>query len=181
MKCAHCLTKECNTGKDCLNNSSKYKEIYKNKYPKIMKISAEIAREAHNKLNRLQEIILYSKKMGYKKIGIAFCITLKEEAEIASKILEKDFDVYSVCCKIGGIDKEEMGLVTKIPGKKEVCCNPNSQADVLNNLNTDLNIILGLCIGHDIIFQKQSKVPTTVLIVKDRLNKNIAFLKPKIN
>lgn len=48
-------------------------------------------------------------------------------------------------------------------------CNPIGQAEILNEIGTDLNIIVGLCIGHDILFQKYSKAPTTTFIVKDRV------------
>jgi len=181
MKCANCPFKNCNTRKDCFGIADKYREIYKTKYFKEMTVAAEVAREAHKKLNRLQEVILYAKKMGYKKLGIAFCINFKEEAAIVSKALESEgFKVYSVCCKTGGISKEELNIITKIPGEKEICCNPNAQADILNEKSTELNIIIGLCVGHDIIFQNHSKAPTTVLVVKDRTNKS-NFLIPKTN
>jgi uncharacterized metal-binding protein len=32
-----------------------------------------------------------------------------------------------------------------------------------------MNVVVGLCIGHDINFIKYSKAPTTVLVVKDRV------------
>jgi len=46
--------------------------------------------------------------------------------------------------------------------------NPILQAEVLNNEKTDLNIMMGLCVGHDILFLKHSKAETTPLVVKDR-------------
>ena len=48
-------------------------------------------------------------------------------------------------------------------------CNPLGQATVLNNEGTELNIILGLCIGHDILFNQYSAAPVTTLAVKDRV------------
>jgi uncharacterized metal-binding protein len=48
-------------------------------------------------------------------------------------------------------------------------CNPIGQALLLNNENTDLNIILGLCVGHDSLFIKYSNAPVTVFAVKDRV------------
>ena len=93
-----------------------------------------------------------------------------EEAEIINKILTKDFEVFSTCCKICGMDKSEFRL-KKLHKKKKVdpMCNPIGQAEILNKNKTDLNIILGLCIGHDILFTKHSKAPVTTLAVKDRL------------
>jgi uncharacterized metal-binding protein len=48
-------------------------------------------------------------------------------------------------------------------------CNPIGQAMMLNNAETDLNIIMGLCVGHDSLFMKYSEAPVTVLAVKDRV------------
>ena len=48
-------------------------------------------------------------------------------------------------------------------------CNPVGQADLLNRAKTDLNIICGLCVGHDVVFTKISKAPVTTFIVKDRV------------
>ena len=39
----------------------------------------------------------------------------------------------------------------------------------LNKSHTDLNKILGLCVGHDTLFIKYSQAPVTVLAVKDRV------------
>ncbi|MGL4802501.1 MAG: DUF1847 domain-containing protein, partial [Cetobacterium sp.] len=34
---------------------------------------------------------------------------------------------------------------------------------------TDLNILFGLCVGHDTLFIKHSEAPVTVFAVKDRV------------
>jgi len=74
--------------------------------------------------------------------------------------------------KSGSIPKERLGLKDseKVkPGRYEVICNPIAQAMLLNKENTDLNIILGLCVGHDTLFIMYSKAPVTCLAVKDRV------------
>jgi uncharacterized metal-binding protein len=121
-------------------------------------------------LTRLEELILYAKEMGYKRLGIAFCIGLENEAKVIHELLAKEFEVHSVCCKACGIDKSEFGL-ERLHGEKgiEATCNPIGQAMILNEEKTDLNIIVGLCIGHDILFTKYSKAPVTTLAVKDRV------------
>ena len=48
-------------------------------------------------------------------------------------------------------------------------CNAIGQAIVLNEAHTDLNILLGLCVGHDSLFIKHSDAPITVFAVKDRV------------
>jgi len=51
-----------------------------------------------------------------------------------------------------------------------IMCNPSGQADYLKVNNTELNISMGLCIGHDMIFNQKSNVAVTTLVVKDRVN-----------
>ena len=43
------------------------------------------------------------------------------------------------------------------------------QARYLNSLGTDLNIMMGLCVGHDSLFIRNSEAPVTVMVVKDRV------------
>jgi len=122
---------------------------------------------------RLQEIIEFARKMGYGKLGVAFCGGLHREAAVFCKILEDHgFNVVSVMCKVGGVDKSALGLQehekVKI-GSFEPMCNPISQAEVLNAADTDFNILLGLCVGHDSLFLKYSKALVTVFAVKDRV------------
>ena len=55
------------------------------------------------------------------------------------------------------------------PQEKESVCNPVGQAKVLNEVGTEMNVIVGLCVGHDMLFQMYSRAPVTTLIVKDRV------------
>ena len=114
----------------------------------------------------------YKKEMGYKRLGLAFCVGLERGASIIHKILEKDFDVFSVCCKISAIDKDEHDLEKLHPDTFDSTCNPIGQAMILKDKRTQLNIIIGLCIGHDILFTQHSAAPVTTLIVKDRVLAN---------
>lgn len=122
---------------------------------------------------RVQEIIEFSRKMGYRKLGVAFCGGLHREADIFCKILEDHgFEVISVVCKVGGIDKATIGIQEseKVQiGKFETMCNPIAQAEILNVAETDFNIIVGLCVGHDSLFMKYSQAMATVFAVKDRV------------
>ncbi len=171
MKCALCEDKKCYEGKDCTkeNIASKTKEMYKGNNYEIMKTACHIEAEYYMKKTRLEELILFSKKMDYKRLGMAFCIGLENEAKIIHEILAKEFEVHSVCCKVCGINKDDYDL-QKLHGEGfEAACDPIGQANVLNNEQTELNIILGLCIGHDILFTKHSEAPVTTLAVKDRV------------
>ena len=125
------------------------------------------------KKTRLQELIEFSNRMGYRKLGLAFCSGVRLEAEMLSDVLNSQgFEVVSVICKAGCIPKEKLGLEEdeKInPGEFESMCNPIGQAEILNSQGTDFNIMLGLCIGHDSLFLKHSQAMTTVFAVKDRV------------
>jgi uncharacterized metal-binding protein len=122
---------------------------------------------------RVQEIIEFARKMEYRKLGVAFCGGLHREAAVFCRILEDHgFEVVSVMCKVGGVDKGALGLQEheKVRiGAFEPMCNPISQAEVLNAADTDFNILLGLCVGHDSLFMKYSKALVTVFAVKDRV------------
>ena len=122
---------------------------------------------------RVEDTIAFASLMSYKKIGIATCIGLLDETERLSVILKaQGFEPMSVCCKAGSIDKLELGLKEsdKVrPGTFEPACNPIAQAEICNRLGTDMNIIVGLCVGHDMLFNKYSRAPVTTLVVKDRV------------
>ncbi len=127
---------------------------------------------------RVEEVVQFAKKMGYSKLGIAFCYGLRGEAETLNRILEnRGFEVVSVSCKAGGIPKETIGIkdeekiITKFagPGHWESMCNPITQAELLNDAGTEFNILVGLCVGHDSLFFKYAKAPVTVLVAKDRV------------
>lgn len=122
---------------------------------------------------RVEDTIAFAKLMGYKKIGIASCIGLLDETSRLSDILKaQGFTPLSVCCKTGSIDKLELGLKEdeKVrPKTFEPACNPVAQAKLLNRAATDMNIIVGLCVGHDMLFNKYSDAPVTTLVVKDRV------------
>jgi len=122
---------------------------------------------------RVEDTIAFASLMGYRKIGIATCIGLLDETERLSKILTaQGFEAVSVCCKTGSVDKMELGLdeTDKVrPGTFEPACNPIAQAEICNRLGTDMNVVVGLCIGHDMLFNKHSKAPVTTLVVKDRV------------
>ncbi|MHA1147876.1 MAG: DUF1847 domain-containing protein [Promethearchaeota archaeon] len=125
---------------------------------------------------RLKDTIKYAQLMKYKKLGIAFCIGLLEEAKRTGELLEKyGFTVCSVCCKAGGLKKTEIGIPEEYTMVAKTgypigftTCNPVVQALFLNKAKTEMNIIIGLCVGHDITFTSLSKAPVTTLIAKDR-------------
>jgi len=139
----------------------------------IARASAQVEGLFYGKLTRVEEIMEFANRIGAKKIGIATCAGLIEEAKIFADILSaKGFEYYSAICKVGAVDKTEIGILEeeKIrPGNHESMCNPILQARVLNYQKTDLNVVIGLCVGHDSLFIKYSEAPVTTLVTKDRM------------
>jgi len=169
-QCAQCESKECRDGKDCFSKAGNHRQLYQDSdIAEIHKAASAIEARHYGKETRLGEVILLGKQLGYQRIGLAFCIGLSEEAKIIAEILSKHFKVVSVCCKVCGIDKKDFDLPQIFSGNKEVMCNPAGQAQLLNDAKTQLNILCGLCVGHDAIFSKVSDAPVTTLIAKDRV------------
>lgn len=145
------------------------------KEPENKRMAQDVARTWKNygRLTRIEETVLYAKLRGYKKLGLAFCVGLAEEAELLSNLLlNEGFEVVSVSCMCGALSSDDVDLPEEdkiLPGSRQAMCNPIGQAAVLDAQGCELNILLGLCVGDDTLFIKHSKAPVTVLAVKDRV------------
>lgn len=122
---------------------------------------------------RVLEIGEFASRMGYKRLGLIFCMGLFNEAAVVGEILRgKGFEIVSAGCKAGCVPKEEIGVKDSekvYTGEHESMCNPIFQAMLVNESKTDFNVLLGLCVGHDSLVFKYAEAPTTVLAVKDRV------------
>ena len=138
---------------------------------KVSVISAQIENEFYLRYTRVEELIEFAKRMGYSRIGIATCVGLIEESRILARILRKNgFEVYGAVCKIGSFLKKDVGVAEEdMMRTGAVMCNPIMQAEVLNNAETDFNVVMGLCVGHDSLFYKYSDALVTTLVAKDRV------------
>lgn len=182
--CAKCATRGC-LSKDpekmpkalCPSRNEelqkKAKELHVGEDLMIAVQSALVEAEGNTNWTRVQETIAFAKKCGYKRLGLAFCTGLHEEAKTFVKILEfHGFEVVSIVCKNGAILKGFLGIPQEPKEhyiKNDIMCNPIGQALYLNETKTDLNILFGLCVGHDTLFLKHSEAPVTVFAVKDRV------------
>ncbi|MBN1767520.1 MAG: DUF1847 domain-containing protein [Prolixibacteraceae bacterium] len=147
-----------------------FKELYNKRDLLIMK-NAEDSKNRNN--NRIQEIIEYAKTANIQKIGIAYCTSFTKESKALESILKNEgFTVAKVHCKYGRLPFSSL-----IDGYKGVSCNPAGQAQYLEEEKTQLNIVMGLCLGHDMIFCRKSAAPTTTLIVKERNGNVLNSLK----
>ena len=132
--------------------------------------AAEVEYEHYCKYTRVEEIIEFARKIGAKKLGIATCVGLLKESRILADILRKHgFQVYGVACKTGAQKKTSVGIPEKCNEIGENMCNPILQAKLLNRKKTDLNIVMGLCVGHDSLFYRYSDALVTTAVTKDRV------------
>ncbi len=123
---------------------------------------------------RIREIVEFAGRMGYQRLGLIFCVGLRREAAIVHQLFaDAGFATVSVACKVGRVPKSAIGLERQDqvdPGAaEESMCNPVLQALVANRHGVELNVLLGLCVGHDSLFIRHAEAPVTVLAVKDRL------------
>ena len=142
-------------------SESNFTSLYNETDKQILKL-AEDSLNPH--IDRVMEIIAYAKEAGINKIGIANCTTFNNEADQLDTLLSNEgFRVEKVNCKYGRVPFSNL-----VSGYKGVSCNPAGQAKYLEEKGTEVNIMMGLCLGHDMIFNAKSKAPVTPLIVKDR-------------
>ena len=121
---------------------------------RIFQAAAEVEGLYYSQLTRVEEVMVFARRIGARKIGIATCMGLIDEAQAFARILRaKGFDdVCAVACKVGAVAKERAGIADDV---KEAGC--------------DLNVIVGLCVGHDTLFMQHAEAPVTYLVVKDRV------------
>lgn len=182
MSCVDCVVKNCNMmdktyPEFCLTTNMDEEvlheamECYKEEAnKKAMIAAAEVEFEYYCKYTRVEEIMEFARKIGAKKIGIATCVgLLKESRTLASILRNHGFEVFGIGCKAGTQKKTSVGIPEKCNGVGENMCNPILQAKMLNKEKTDLNIVVGLCVGHDSLFYKYSEALTTTAVTKDRV------------
>lgn len=193
-RCDHCGDVGCKAGtpgkfKYCPTNVSGHgKEEIAKRYSdpvlqKMMTTAAKVEKETLKDVDgvrtpvrpRISEIMAFADGMGWKRIGVAFCLAARDEALRLVKVLEaRDFEVCSIICRGFGMTKGELGIPEEacLKSPSETVCNPIYQAELLNEAGTDLNIVVGLCVGHDMLFNKHSNAYVTTLSVKDRMTAN---------
>ena len=163
---AFCLSKTLDP--ELLQETLACYELEENK--KINLIAADVERDGYRQWPRVRETVEFAKRMGFRKIGIATCIGLVRESRVLAKILRSHgFEVFGVVCKCGEIPKADFGI-QEDPNKLSAnACNPILQAKLLGREKTELNIAMGLCVGHDMLFNHYSEVMVTTLVAKDRV------------
>ena len=91
-----------------------------------------ITNKACNK-SRLAELISFIKLNGYRKIGVAYCFSVKAVAEKLKEFFAAEgIDAVFVNCKESGLMGCELS-----PELSGASCDPKSQAQYLNAEQTD--------------------------------------------
>jgi uncharacterized metal-binding protein len=118
--------------------------------------AARVEAEGYCRWTRAREVIELAHRMGYRRVGVAHCRDMGREARLAARCLA------------------DGGLEAVLPPDADDC-DPLGQADLFRTRGTDLNVIAGMCVGHDTLFIRHSRAPATSLVVRDlRLRHNPA-------
>jgi uncharacterized metal-binding protein len=171
VECDLCSHFACAKAKDCYGSRQKTLTRYRSDESALAlaRAAAEVESRFYGAATRVEEILRYAEALGVERLGVAFCIGMKEEARVFCDLMRRRFEVRSVCCKNASVPKAKFEMPHVREVKRENMCNPIGQAELLNRAETDLNVAIGLCVGHDALFFRNSDAPVTVLIAKDRV------------
>jgi len=164
IQCAHCNVYACRAGRidvapdNCPMQGAAFPdfaELYGTEDRLRMAYeSARVEAEGYCRWTRIREVLEFSRRMGYERLGIVHCADTAELAERAGRYLTA------------------RGLETVLPDHREHC-DPQGQADLMARSATDFNVICGMCVGHEAIFIRASQAPVTALVARDaRLGHN---------
>jgi uncharacterized metal-binding protein/rhodanese-related sulfurtransferase len=169
MDCTKCATKGCRDSQPCSDRREEYLNKYKvDDNQTIVRAASELVDNGRaGMLNRLEEIVEYAKSKKYQTLGVAYCYGLEKEAILLQSYLSKaGFQTAMISCTVDGVTEADINT-TKT--NNAISCNPIGQANVINGSGAELTILMGLCLGHDILIQKQLNMDFTTWLVKDRV------------
>ena len=172
--CLQCTNRVCLSGDPCpyLEVGSQQPVDTNDDTWQILESTWDVALEEERTLCRLAELVYFALEMGYRRLGVAFCEDLREPASILTGVLRRFFEVVAVGCKVRGEPAETHSGNGGGPGGQtlggDVPCDPRNVATVLNSRNTDLNVLVGFCVGADCIFSRNSNAPVTTVFLKDK-------------
>jgi len=139
---------------------------------RIYRAAAAVGQENNGMNPRITEAVLLARELGVKKVGFAACVSMSWElGQLVNLFSKEGFEVVTTGCQIGRLSPERRGA-PDLNDCVRAWCNPIAQAGILNAEKTGLNFVVGLCIGHDILFMQHSEAPASTLIVKDRVTGN---------
>jgi len=159
LDCLACESRVCLAGQRCPGAPASDPSSLPEELGGLLDVATDIAREEERTLCRVAELVYFCLEMQFRRVGLAFCKDLLEPARILTGVLRRFFEVVPVWCKVGGAVEDDIDAAP---------CNPLAQAAALNAARTEINVVVGLCIGADCLFNRASQAPVTHLFVKDR-------------
>jgi uncharacterized metal-binding protein len=175
MDCIHCAPKTCRNLDSCgaeRYDAAAVEEAYLDPSAQfIVRAAAALVDGGRaGSISRLREIIEFVQTMKYKKIGLAYCYGMEREAEAVGVIFrDHGIRLMGVACTVGGVAQDS---VNQTSCTHKVSCNPIGQAEQFNAEGADFVILMGICLGHDILLQRTLRSDFTTFVVKDRVFDN---------
>jgi len=132
-----------------------FEELYPGgKSRDLLTRAALVEARGYCRWTRLREVGEFSSLMGYHRIGLAHCPDMAGEAEMVGAFLRG------------------FGLEATLPPSPSAC-DPLGQADFFSKQATDLNVLAGMCVSHEVMFLHATEAPAVSLIARDtRLHHN---------
>lgn len=168
LNCLECQERVCFQGQPCPFVSLPPPHAYTEETRGVLEAAWDVALEKERTLCRLAEVAYFALELGCRRVGVAYCVDLQEPAAIVTGVFQRFFEVVPVCCRVGGILTPGGGIKRDGSSDGESGCDPCGMAAVLNASHTDLNVLMGLCVGADCLFNRESKAMVTTLFVKDK-------------
>jgi uncharacterized metal-binding protein len=180
MNCTSCEDKVCRKNqsscfRESFSKSDVIAQYQKTGNSEIVKAAAELVDFGRaGTLSRVEEIVEFAKSMNYKSLGLAYCYGMEQYAIALKTVLKtKGFTVAAVSCSVGGLKQSDVNTASCI---HKVSCNPLGQAQQLNSEKVDLTLVVGICVGHDILLNRTLQMDFTTLVVKDRKHNHAPLL-----
>ncbi len=132
-----------------------FRELYQDEATLRLAVGAALVEaEGYCRWTRLREVGEFSRSLGLVRLGIGHCPDMAPEAARVADYLAG------------------FGLEPFLPASSADHA-PLAQARELADLRTDLNLLAGMCVGHEAMFVKASQAPVISLVARDaRLRHN---------
>ncbi len=156
-ECAKCKSYVCRLGRadvcpdDCpmRGDFPDLRDLYRRESDRqVAYHSAVVEGLGYGRWTRLREIAEYARRMGYHRIGIACCPDMWREATLTAVYLKDQL--------------LEPHLLSERPE-----CDPVGQAQAFARSARQLNVVAGMCVGHEAIFVRASHAPVICLVARD--------------